>query len=233
MRPGVGSAPGPRRRCRVRATCNNWSSQVHQSPISSRLPAGRSPRSRGCRSWVRSVSRRIQSAPFTMPRGCPRGRLVPGEPEMLLQHPEDPSMVLVVLQTRSRLRRRARLPGTRPRQRDGALVMQPGVQALLGLPMRSASFEVEDHHAGFVAVGAVGERADAGEPPGGVGFPFAIDQQDAWRPDQWNSSSMGAGVSSRAPGARRWRHQVVTASRSRSKSRASSCSRSGAPFGTR
>ena len=58
--------------------------------------------------------------------------------------------------------------------------MQPGVEALLRLLVITAAVEVHDHHARFVAIGAVGEGADAREaPPGAGGIAFAVDEQMA------------------------------------------------------
>ena len=65
----------------------------------------------------------------------------------------------------------------RTRQRNRALVMQPRVKAILRLPVVAAPVEVHDHHARFVAVGAVAERADAREAPVAARFTFTVHQE--------------------------------------------------------
>ena len=101
---------------------------------------------------------------------------------MLAQHPENPAVMLVVA---ARLEaagavKDAFLGREIPGQRHRSLVMQPGVQAFLRLLVIAAAVEVHDHHARFVAVGAVGERADARKaPPGALGIALAIDEQVA------------------------------------------------------
>ena len=108
-------------------------------------------------------------------------RVVPREAVMLAQHPENPAVVLIVAAgfEPAGAVKDSLLRGEISRQRHCPLVMQPGVQALLRLLVVAAAVEVHDHHAGFVAEGAVGEGADAGEPSGAVGFAFAVDEQMA------------------------------------------------------
>ena len=113
---------------------------------------------------------------------APQPGLIPREAVVLAQHPENPAVMLVVAARfeAARAIKDALLGREIPGQRHRALVMQPGVQALLRLLVIAAAVEVHHHHAGFVAVGAVAERADAGKTPlGAVGIAFAIDEQVA------------------------------------------------------
>ena len=63
------------------------------------------------------------------------------------------------------------------RQGDGTLVMKPGVEAFLRFLVITAPIEIDDHHAGFVAISAVGERTHARESPLGIRLAFTIDKE--------------------------------------------------------
>ncbi len=63
------------------------------------------------------------------------------------------------------------------RQADGALIVEPGVEAFLGILVIAAALQVRHHHARFIAVSAVRERADTRKAAGAVGLALAVDQQ--------------------------------------------------------
>ena len=94
-------------------------------------------------------------------RRAPQPRVVPREPIMLAQHPENPAVMLVVAARfeAAGAVKDALLGREIPGQRHRALVMQPGVQALLRLLVVAPAVEVHHHHARFVAVGAVARKS--------------------------------------------------------------------------
>src|SRR5437868_8680187 len=63
------------------------------------------------------------------------------------------------------------------RQRDGSLIMKPGLKALRCFLMVTAPVQVEHHHARFVSVISVVEGADARQTPVAPRLNFRINQK--------------------------------------------------------
>src|SRR6266404_3907388 len=81
------------------------------------------------------------------------------EAVVLGEHPENPTMVLVIAAgfITAGAVKNALFGREIAGQCDRALIMQPGIQTLLCLLVIAASIQVDHHHAGLVAISAVGE----------------------------------------------------------------------------
>ena len=100
---------------------------------------------------------------------------------MLGQAPQNPAVVLVIaavfVSTRSV--QDPFLRGKVARQSDGALIVEPGLETFLRFLVVTAPVQVHDHHARFIAEGAVVEGTDARKPAMAAGLALAIDEQMA------------------------------------------------------
>ena len=113
--------------------------------------------------------------------GCrsPQPGLVARKAIVFRQHPENPAVVLIVAAglVTARAVQDALLRREGTRQRDRALVMQPGVETILRFFVVTAPIQVHDHHARFVAVRTIAERANPREAPIAARFTFTVHQE--------------------------------------------------------